>query len=106
MAKETEEEIEAYLAMMMDNTGCEDVVTSNNGTTNMMVDDEDDAGMETEDYEVTEYNEMDDNDTISDQDLSFEERVVGELSKFHSGVITNLKVGLLTLVTMKMAHGL
>ena len=84
MAKETEEEIEAYLAMMMDNTGCEDVVTSNNGNAPMMVDEEEDAGMKTKDYEVTQNTEMDDNDTISYQDLNFEEWVVCELSKFSS----------------------
>ena len=94
MAKETEEEIEAYLAMMMDNTGCEDVVTSNNGNAPMMVDEEEDAGMKTKDYEVTQNTEMDDNDTISYQDLNFEEWVVCELSKFNSGAITNPKVGL------------
>ena len=37
---------------------------------------------------------MDDNDTISDQDLSFDEWVVSELSKFNSWATTNLKVGL------------
>ena len=70
---ETEEEIEAYLTMLMDNTDWEGVGTSNNGTILIMVDAEDDGDMETEDHCVTEIIEMDDNDTISDQDLSFEE---------------------------------
>ena len=52
--KETEEEIAAYLSTMMDKTVCQNVVTSNNGTAPIMVDEEDDAGMETEDHEITE----------------------------------------------------
>ena len=51
--------------------------------------------MKEEDYGVTDDDiEMDDNDTISNQDLSSEEWVVSVLWMFNSGAIANLKVGL------------
>ena len=62
--KETEEEIEAYLTRLMDNTDQEGVGTSNNGTTLMMADMENDGDMEMEDCCVIENMEMDDNNHL------------------------------------------
>ena len=67
-------------------------------TTTTMVWDEDDVAMEDDpktDAEVED--DMDDNDTMTNlnqTDKSFEEWVVQELSLFHIGAITNLKIGL------------
>ena len=67
---ETEEEIDAFLSRIDDRVVFDEGGTSDNGTTSMVVDGEDDVQMEYEEYDDTRYTEMDDNDTISD--LSFE----------------------------------
>ena len=122
--KESEEEMDAILNQMMNNLEGGGMVTGNviastvrpgwkssqadrPGSEPGTIPDDDDRMVEDDpetDAEVDE--DMDDNDTIlTNQDNGFEEWVVKELSVFHVGAITNLKVGLVDTDNLGWALG-